>query len=118
VISTDWSRRTALARRTRTKAVLDIQIKRHAAISGESEEVLGAAYDAEAEALDMLVWTGPATISGIVALLELWPELQGARIDDDQAGAITTSIICDWRHSAGSGRQLLRPVWFLASARG
>jgi hypothetical protein len=61
---------------------------------GDSEDVLYAALDAETEALDTLVWTQPTTIAGVLALLELWPELRRSRVmDDDQTDAITISVI-------------------------
>ena len=41
---------------------------------------------AETEAPDMLVWTPPATVAGILALLG--PALRQARIDDDRTDAI------------------------------
>ena len=61
---------------------------------GDSERVLNAAQDAEDEALHELVWTPPTTIAGVLALLELMPDLRRARVlDDDQNAAITISII-------------------------
>jgi hypothetical protein len=61
---------------------------------GDSEDVLYAALDAETEALDTLVWTQPTTIAGVLALLELWPELRRSRVmDDDQTDAIIISVI-------------------------
>jgi hypothetical protein len=75
-------------------ASLDAQIERHKAVVGDSETVLYAALDAETEALDTLIWTPPTTIAGVLALLELFPELQRARVmDDDQAAAIIISVI-------------------------
>ena len=65
---------------------LDAQIERHKAVVGDSEKVLYAAQDAETEAVDELVWTPPKTIAGVLALLELLPELRRARVmDDDDA---------------------------------
>ena len=75
------------------RAALDAKIEQHKEIMGDSESVLYAAQDAETEAVDMLVWTPPTTVAGTLALLELWPELRRARIDDDQAGAIMISVI-------------------------
>jgi hypothetical protein len=61
---------------------------------GDSERVLYAAQDTETEALDTLVWTPPRTIAGLLALLELWPELRRSRVmDDDQTDAIIGSVI-------------------------
>jgi hypothetical protein len=75
-------------------ASLDAQIERHKAIMDDSESVLYAAQDAETEALDTLIWTRPTTIAGVLALLELLPELRHARVmDDDQADAIIISVI-------------------------
>jgi hypothetical protein len=74
-------------------ASLDAQIQRHKAIMGDSEDVLNAALDAETEALDELVWTPPKTIAGVLAFLELWPELPRPRFDDDRANAIIISVI-------------------------
>jgi hypothetical protein len=75
-------------------ASLNAQIERHKAIVGDSADVLYAAQDAETEALDTLIWTQPTTIAGVLALLELLPELRRSRVmDDDQADAITISII-------------------------
>jgi hypothetical protein len=88
-------------------AALDAQEERRKAIIGDSEAVLNAAQDAETEALDELIWTTPTTIAGVLALLELLPELRRARVmDDDQADAIIISVIdalddihpkCDWQ---------------------
>lgn len=76
------------------RASLDAQIERHEAILGDSEAVLYAVQDAETEALDTLVWTTPTTIAGVLALLELLPELLRARVvDHDQADAIIISAI-------------------------
>jgi hypothetical protein len=76
------------------RASLDVQIERHKTIEGDCEKVLHAAQDAETEALDILVWTVPMTIAGILALLELWPELQRSRVMDvDQTDAIIISLI-------------------------
>jgi hypothetical protein len=76
------------------RASLDAQIERHKAMIGDSERVLWAAQDAETEALDTLIWTPPTTIAGVLALLELLPELRRARVmDDDQADAIIISVI-------------------------
>ena len=72
-------------------AALDAQIERHKAIMGDSEALLHAAQDAETEALDNLVWTLPTTIGGVLALLELRPELP-RHMDDDQANALLTSV--------------------------
>jgi hypothetical protein len=75
-------------------ASFDAQTERHKAIVGDSEDVLNAAQDAETEALDTLIWTPPTTIAGVLALLELWPELRRARVmDDDQTDAIIISVI-------------------------
>jgi hypothetical protein len=75
-------------------AELDAKIERHKAIEGDSEKALDAAMDAETEAVDALVWTPPTTIAGVLALLELLPELRRARVmDDDQANAIIISVI-------------------------
>jgi hypothetical protein len=55
---------------------------------------LYAAQDAETEAVDTLIWTVPTTIAGVLALLELSPELRRSRVlDDGQADAITISVI-------------------------
>jgi hypothetical protein len=63
-------------------------------ILGDSERVLYAAQDTETEALDTLVWTPPRTIAGLLALLELWPELRRSRVmDDDQTDTIIGSVI-------------------------
>src|SRR6266436_3060918 len=76
------------------RASLDAQIDRHNAIMGESESVLYAAQDAETEAVDILIWTVPTTIAGVLALLELLPELRRARVmHNDQADAIIISVI-------------------------
>jgi hypothetical protein len=75
-------------------AELDAKIEQHKAIEGDSEKVMDAAMDAEAEAVDTLVWTPPTTIAGVLALLELLPELRRSRaMDDDQADAIIISVI-------------------------
>lgn len=74
-------------------AALDAQIERHKAIVGDSEKVMYAAMDAETEALDMLVWTPPTTVAGILALLEMGPVLRQARIDDDRTDAMMISVI-------------------------
>ncbi len=75
-------------------AALDVQIKRHADTLDDAESALGAAFDAEGEALDTLVWTTPTTVAGILALLELWPELRSAGLDEDQRrDAIIVSVI-------------------------
>ena len=75
-------------------AALDAKIEQHKAIMGDSEDVLNAAQDVETEAVDTLVWTTPTTIAGVLALLELWPELQRSRtIDHDQTNAIVISIV-------------------------
>jgi hypothetical protein len=58
---------------------------------GDSEGVLYAALDAETEALDTLVWTPPPTVAGVLALLELWPDMQRARIDQADAIIILSS---------------------------
>jgi hypothetical protein len=61
---------------------------------GDSEDVLYAAQDAETEAVDTLIWVTPTTIAGVLALLELMPELRRSRVlDDDQTEAITISVI-------------------------
>ena len=76
------------------RASLDTQIERHKAIMGDSKNALNAAQDSEIEALDTLVWTKPTTIRGVLALLELSSELHRSRaVDDDQAHAITISVI-------------------------
>ena len=59
----------------------------------DSEDVLNAALAAETEALDMLAWTPPATVAGILALLAMGPALRQARIDDDRTDAIMISAI-------------------------
>jgi hypothetical protein len=75
-------------------AELDAKIEQHKATMGDSEDVLNAAQDVETEALDDLVWTRPTTMAGVLALLELLPELRRARVmDDDQANAIIISVI-------------------------
>jgi hypothetical protein len=75
-------------------ASLDAKFEQHKAILGDSEKIMYAAMDAETEALDTLVWTPPTTIAGVLALLELWPELRRSRIiDDDLDEAITISVI-------------------------
>src|ERR1700722_2247764 len=75
------------------KAALDVQIERNKAAVGDSEDVLYAAQDAEDEALHDLVWTVPTTIAGVLALLELLPELRRARVlDDDVADALIISV--------------------------
>jgi hypothetical protein len=76
-----------------TETLPDIQIERHKATLSDSEDVLNAALDAETEALDMLVWTPPATVAGILALLAMGPALRQARIDDDRTDAIMISAI-------------------------
>lgn len=69
-------------------------MERHKAIMGDSEGVLYAAEDAQTEALDTLIWTPPTTIAGVLALLELSPELRRSRVmDDDQADAILVSVV-------------------------
>lgn len=74
-------------------ASLDAQIERHKAIVGDGEDVLYAAQDAETEAVDTLIWVTPTTIAGVLALLELMPELRRSRVlDDDQADAILVSV--------------------------
>ncbi|QDW38759.1 hypothetical protein FFI89_017375 [Bradyrhizobium sp. KBS0727] len=75
------------------KTALDVQTEREKAIAGDSEKVMNAAMDAEAEALDTLGRTSPTTIAGVLALLYLFPDLQRARIDDDQANALIISVI-------------------------
>jgi hypothetical protein len=68
-------------------ASLDAQIERHKAVTGDSERVLCAAQDAETQAT-------PTTIAGVLALLELLPELRRARVmDDDQADTFIISVI-------------------------
>jgi hypothetical protein len=80
-------------RNAKAHASLDARRKRHNAIMGDSEEVMYAAQDAETEAVDELVWTPPKTIAGVLALLELLPELRRSRVlDDDQTEAITISV--------------------------
>jgi hypothetical protein len=75
-------------------ASLDAKMEQHKAIMGDSEDVLNAAQDTETEALDALAWTVPTTVAGVLALLELWPELQRSRaMDDDQADAVIISVI-------------------------
>ena len=75
-------------------ASLDAQTERHKAIIGDSEDACAAAQDAEDEALHNLIWTPPTTIAGVLAFLELWPELQRSRtIDHDQTNAIVISIV-------------------------
>jgi len=75
-------------------ASLDAKMEQHKAILGDSEDVLNAAQDAETEAVDTLVWTPPTTIAGVLALLELFPELRRARVlGDDQADTIIISAI-------------------------
>jgi hypothetical protein len=75
-------------------AELDAKIEQHKAIVGDSEKILYAAQDAEIEALDELVWTQPTTIAGVLALLELWPELQGSRtMDHDQTNGLIISVV-------------------------
>jgi hypothetical protein len=84
-----FSKRNAAAH-----ASLESQFDRHRAIVGDSERVLYAAQDAETEAVDTLTWTVPTTIAGVLALLELSPELRRSRVlDDGQADAITISVI-------------------------
>jgi hypothetical protein len=84
-----FSKRNAAAH-----ASLEAQFDRHKAIVGDSERVLYAAQDAETEAVDSLIWTVPTTIAGVLALLELSPELRRSRVlDDGQADAITISVI-------------------------
>jgi hypothetical protein len=65
---------------TEAKAALDAQIERNKGAVGDSEEVLYAAQDAETEAVDTLIWTVPTTIAGVLALLELCPELRRSRL--------------------------------------
>jgi len=73
---------------------LDAKIEQHKAIMGDSEDVLNAAQDLETESVDALVSTTPTTMAGVIALLELWPELRRARVmDDDQADTIIISVI-------------------------
>jgi hypothetical protein len=75
-------------------ASLDAKMEQHKAILGDSEYALNAAQDVETEAVDTLVWTSPTTIAGVLALLELLPELRRARVmDDDQVDAIIISVI-------------------------
>jgi hypothetical protein len=75
-------------------ASLDAQIERHKAVTGDSERVLWAAQDAETQAVDTLIWTTPTTIAGVLAVLELLPELRRARVmDDDQADTFIISVI-------------------------
>jgi hypothetical protein len=75
-------------------ASLDAKMEQYKAIVGDSEKVMYAAMDAETEALDELIWTPPTTIAGVLALLELLPELRRARVmDGDQADAIIISVI-------------------------
>jgi hypothetical protein len=75
-------------------AALDAKIEQHKAIVGDSEKVMYAAMDAETEAVDSLLWTTPTTIAGVLALLELLPDLRRARVlDADQADAIIISVI-------------------------
>jgi hypothetical protein len=76
------------------RAFLDVQIERHKTIEGDCEKILNAAQDAETEALDTLIWTVPTTIAGVLALLELLPQLRRSRVmDDDQADTLIISII-------------------------
>jgi hypothetical protein len=80
-------------RNAKAHASLDARREQRKTIMGDSEEVLYAAQDAETEAVDELVWTPPKTIAGVLALLELWPELRRSRVlDDDQTDAITISV--------------------------
>jgi hypothetical protein len=75
-------------------AALDAKIEQHKAIVGDGEKVMYAAMDAETEALDTLIWTTPTTMAGVLALLELLPELRRSRVmDGDQADAIIISVI-------------------------
>lgn len=75
-------------------ASLSAKIEQHKAILADSEKVMYAAMDVQGEALDTLIWTTPTTIAGVLALLELFPELRRARdMDDDQADAIIISVI-------------------------
>ncbi|MBR1190068.1 hypothetical protein [Bradyrhizobium sp. AUGA SZCCT0160] len=74
------------------RAALDVQTKRLKDIVDDAEAALNAAFDAEVEARDTLVWTPPTTVAGVLALLELWPEMRSA-LDDDQADAIRISVI-------------------------
>jgi hypothetical protein len=74
-------------------ATLDAKFEQHKAILGDTEKVMYAAMDAETEALDELVWTVPTSIAGVLALLELCPELRRASgLDADQADAILVSV--------------------------
>lgn len=75
-------------------AELDAKFEQHKAILGDSEKVMHAAMDVQSEAVDTLAWTTPTTIAGVLALLELLPELRRERIvDDDQADTIIISVI-------------------------
>jgi hypothetical protein len=75
-------------------AELDAKFEQHKAILGDSEKVMYDALEAQGEAVDTLVWTTPTTIAGVLALLELLPELRRERLmDDDQADAIIISVI-------------------------
>jgi hypothetical protein len=75
-------------------AEFDVKIEQHKAIVGDSEDVLNAAQDVENEAVNTLVGTRPTTMAGVLALLELLPELRRARVmDDDQTDAIIISAI-------------------------
>jgi hypothetical protein len=74
-------------------ASLDAKFEQHKGILGDNEKVMYAAMDAETEAVDELVSTVPTSIAGVLALLELGPELRRASgLDDDQAAAILVSV--------------------------
>jgi hypothetical protein len=74
-------------------AALDAQIELYKAIVGDSEKVMYAAMDAETEAADTLVWTTPTTIAGVLAPLEMLPELRRSRVlDDDRADSLLCSV--------------------------
>jgi hypothetical protein len=74
-------------------AELDAKMEQHKAILGDSEKVMYAAMDAETEAADTLVWTSPTTIAGVLALLEMLPELRRSRVlDDDRADSLLCSV--------------------------
>jgi hypothetical protein len=74
-------------------AKLDAEMEQHKAILGDSEKVMEAAMDVQDQPVDTLVWTVPTSIAGVLALLELCPELSRERVlDDDQADAILESV--------------------------
>jgi hypothetical protein len=59
-------------------ADLEAKFVQRKEVLGDTEKVMYAAMDVETEAVDERVWTVPTSIAGVLALLELCPELRRA----------------------------------------